>query len=37
LKIGVGDVMITHSSHGLEKITDDWRVGEQYYLNNYGK
>jgi hypothetical protein len=37
LKIGVGDVMITHASHGLEKITDDWRVGEQYYLNNYGK
>ena len=37
LKIGVGDVMITHESPGLREFSEDWKVGETYYLNKYGK
>lgn len=33
LKIGVGDVMITHASPGLREFTDDWKRGECYYLS----
>jgi hypothetical protein len=36
LKIGVGDVMITHSSPGLREFTSDWLVGERYFLEKYG-
>lgn len=36
LKIGVGDVMITHESPGLREFTEDWKVGEKYYLETYG-
>jgi GT2 family glycosyltransferase len=37
LKIGVGDVMITHESSGLREFTEDWKKGEKYYLETYGK
>lgn len=37
LKIGVGDVMITHESPGLREFTEDWKTGEKYYLEKYGK
>jgi len=37
LKIGVGDVMITHESPGLREFTEDWKAGEKYYLEVYGK
>lgn len=37
LKIGVGGVMITHESPGLQEFTDDWKAGEKYYLEKYGK
>jgi hypothetical protein len=37
LKIGVGDVMITHESHGLREFTDDWKAGEKYTIEKYGK
>ena len=37
LKIGVGDVMITHESPGLREFTEDWKAGEKYYLETYGK
>jgi hypothetical protein len=37
LKIGVGDVMITHESHGLREFTEDWKAGESYYIQTYGK
>jgi hypothetical protein len=37
LKIGVGDVMITHASPGLREYTTDWLEGEKYYLNKYGR
>jgi len=36
LKIGVGDVMITHESPGLREFTEDWKAGESYYLSKYG-
>lgn len=36
LKIGVGDVMITHESSGLREFTEDWKAGESYYLSKYG-
>jgi hypothetical protein len=36
LKIGVGDVMITHESPGLREFSDDWKNGEKFYLKNYG-
>jgi len=37
LKVGVGDILITHESPGLREYTDEWRSGEQYFLNKYGK
>lgn len=37
LKIGVGDVMITHESPGLREVSEDFSKGEKYYLNKYGK
>jgi hypothetical protein len=37
LKIGVGDVMITHESPGLREFTDDWKSGEKYMIEKYGK
>lgn len=36
LKIGVGDIMITHASPGLREYTEDWKAGEKYYLETYG-
>lgn len=36
LKVGVGDILITHESPGLREYTDEWRTGEQYFLNKYG-
>jgi hypothetical protein len=35
LKVGVGDILITHESPGLREFTDDWREGEKYFLNKY--
>lgn len=37
LKIGVGDVMITHESQGLREFSEDWKAGEKFYLEKYGK
>jgi hypothetical protein len=37
LKIGVGDVMITHESPGLQEFTDDWKAGNDYVIQKYGK
>lgn len=36
LKIGVGDIMITHESPGLREFSEDWLAGESYYLSKYG-
>jgi hypothetical protein len=35
LKMGVGDIIITHESHGLSEISNDWKIGERYYLETY--
>jgi hypothetical protein len=37
LKIGVGDISITHESPGLKNFTDDWIEGEKYFLEKYSK
>ena len=37
LKVGVGDILITHESPGLREFSSDWREGEKYYLNKYGR
>ena len=36
LKVGVGDILITHESPGLSAITQDWLNGEKYFLEKYG-
>jgi GT2 family glycosyltransferase len=35
LKVGVGDILITHESPGLREFTEDWLNGEQWFLNKY--
>jgi len=35
LKIGVGDIIITHESPGLREFSQDWKAGESYYLSKY--
>jgi len=34
-RVGVGAIPITHESPGLREFTDDWKSGEQYFLNKY--
>lgn len=36
LKIGVGDIMITHESLGLQEFTEDWKAGDKYIVEKYG-
>jgi len=33
LKMMVGDIPITHESHGLGSLTDEWKSGEEYFLS----
>lgn len=35
LKCGTWPIWCTHNSHGLEKPTEDWLKGQQYFLNKY--
>jgi len=35
LKVGVGDILITHESPGLGEFTEDWKNGEKYFLDKY--
>jgi len=35
LRVGVGDVLITHISPGLREFTEDWKAGERWFLNKY--
>lgn len=35
LKVGVGDVLITHESPGLREFTEDWKNGERWFLQKY--
>jgi hypothetical protein len=37
LNVGVGDILITHKSHGLREFTSEWLEGEKYFLNKYKK
>lgn len=34
-KVGVGDILITHQSPGLREYTQDWKDGQEYFLNKY--
>ena len=31
----VGDIMITHLSPGLREYTDEWKAGEEWFLNKH--
>jgi hypothetical protein len=35
LKVGVGDILITHASPGLREFTPEWRKGEQWFLDTF--
>jgi hypothetical protein len=34
-RVGVGDILITHESPGLREFTDEFQLGEKYFLNKY--
>lgn len=36
-KVGVSDIMITHASPGLREFTQDFRDGEEWFLNKYNQ
>jgi hypothetical protein len=36
LKVGVGDILITHESPGLREFNEDWKKGEEYMILKYG-
>jgi hypothetical protein len=35
LRVGVGDILITHASPGLREFTEDWKRGDAWFLNKY--
>jgi hypothetical protein len=35
LKLGTCPIWITHKSHGLEQVTEDWINGQKYFLQKY--
>lgn len=35
IKVGVGEIFITHLSPGLREFTPEWREGEKWFLNKY--
>lgn len=35
VKVGVGDIAITHNSPGLREFTEEWRAGEKWFLNKH--
>ena len=37
LKCGVVDAYITHASPGLREFTQDWKDGQEWFLNKYEK
>ena len=37
LKIGVTGISITHQSHGLSEFTEDWKIGQDYFINKHSK
>ena len=36
-KVGVADIRILHESPGLREFTEEWKMGEQWFLNTYGQ
>jgi hypothetical protein len=36
MKVGVGNILITHESPGLREFTPEWLEGEKWFLKNYG-
>ncbi len=36
LKVGVGDILITHASPGLREFTPEWIEGDKWFLNKHG-
>jgi GT2 family glycosyltransferase len=36
-KIGVGDILVTHQSPGLEGATPEWLAGEKWFLNKHNR
>lgn len=37
LKLGTWPIWVTHKSHGLEQPTEDWKKGQDYFLNKWNK
>jgi hypothetical protein len=35
LRVGVGDILITHESPGLQEVSQEWLDGETYFLKKY--
>lgn len=35
LRVGVGDILITHASPGLGEYTEDWKQGNNWFLSKY--
>jgi hypothetical protein len=35
LKVGVGNISITHESPGLREVTQDWVDGDKYFISKY--
>lgn len=34
-RVGVGDITITHASPGLRQFTDEWKKGQDWFLNKW--
>lgn len=34
-RVGVGDIFITHESPGLREFSDEWKLGEKWFLSKY--
>jgi hypothetical protein len=37
VKIGIADIPIIHASPGLKSMSDEWKSGQEYFLNKYNK
>lgn len=35
IKVGVGDIYLTHASPGLREFTDEWKAGEKWFLEKH--
>lgn len=37
MRVGVGDIEVTHASPGLREFTEDFLKGQKYFMNKFGK